>query len=230
MVLPKRIGNTEMGKEVIPWVLSHKQLDPSTRYNQQLQRGIEFNIKKGDKVLDVGPMCFPFPLATHITGNDPRDDPKNGLPFVLADVQVRLPYPDKYFDYIYCSHVLEHLKHPIAGARELSRVGKRGYVEVPSGYSTMFLYYSEVHPLWFPYQDVDGTLVFTKWDPRILKFYGDLGARKAIDRIVNGDPDEEKLTLRERAIRAFFFLNGDLMYPSQQWEDSIRIRQGAWLG
>jgi hypothetical protein len=43
-----------------------------------------------------------------------------------------LPFPDKSFDFIYCRHVLEDMYDPFLLIREMSRVGKAGYVEMPS--------------------------------------------------------------------------------------------------
>jgi len=218
-----------MSVVLVPWVVSHHYLNPLERYNIQVARGVDFGIKPRETVLDVGPMCFPFPLATHRMGSDERDDPKDGKPFFLSDIQERTPFKDKQFDFVYCSHVLEHLDNPVAGALELSRIGKRGYIEVPSGYCTMYLFYGLVHPKWFFYTDPDGGFVFTQWDPRILKFYEDLAARGAMDRIVNGDATVEHLTSRELILKNFYYKNADLFDPSQLWKDSIKIRKGAWF-
>lgn len=43
-----------------------------------------------------------------------------------------LPVGDKEFDYIICSHVIEHVENPEKFVRELSRVANRGYIEAPS--------------------------------------------------------------------------------------------------
>jgi len=42
------------------------------------------------------------------------------------------PFPDKYFDYALCTHVLEDLRDPVWVCREMCRVAKAGYIEVPS--------------------------------------------------------------------------------------------------
>jgi len=42
-----------------------------------------------------------------------------------------LPFRDASFDYVYCSHVLEHVENPTAALAEMQRVGKAGYIEVP---------------------------------------------------------------------------------------------------
>ncbi len=43
-----------------------------------------------------------------------------------------LSFADKQFDFVICSHTLEDLRDPLWVCSELMRVGKRGYVEVPS--------------------------------------------------------------------------------------------------
>jgi len=52
-------------------------------------------------------------------------------PLVIADVEA-LPFRDEAFDYIICSHVVEHVHHPDRALEELSRVGKAGYLAGPS--------------------------------------------------------------------------------------------------
>ena len=43
-----------------------------------------------------------------------------------------LPFDDDSFDFVVCSHVLEDIRDPLRVCREMVRVGKAGYVEVPS--------------------------------------------------------------------------------------------------
>lgn len=63
------------------------------------------------KILDVGPGGpeFIFPLATHAV--DYRQfvfpDSSNVTQLVVDIDQDRLPFPDKYFDFVYSRHVLE---------------------------------------------------------------------------------------------------------------------------
>jgi SAM-dependent methyltransferase len=42
------------------------------------------------------------------------------------------PFPDKFFDFFFCSHTLEDLRDPLAVCREMVRVAKAGYIETPS--------------------------------------------------------------------------------------------------
>lgn len=52
-------------------------------------------------------------------------------PIVCADIE-DLPFEDDAFDFVYCSHVLEHVGDPVAAAGELGRVGSSGIIAVPS--------------------------------------------------------------------------------------------------
>jgi len=47
----------------------------------------------------------------------------------------QIPYPDNYFDMVYCSHVIEHVEHPRILLREIKRVSKYQVFEVPLDYS-----------------------------------------------------------------------------------------------
>jgi len=97
-----------------------------------------FNIRPGDKVLDVGCGSRPFMLATHLADvsfndNSARFDlpiPLLGRPFFECSVE-KMPFGDREFDFVYCSHVLEHVRDPAQACREIMRVGKRGYIECP---------------------------------------------------------------------------------------------------
>jgi hypothetical protein len=43
-----------------------------------------------------------------------------------------LPFADKSVDFIICSHTLEDIRDPVRVCREMTRVSRRGYIEVPS--------------------------------------------------------------------------------------------------
>jgi Methyltransferase domain len=97
-------------------------------------------------VLDVGGWYQPFNLATHVIDLCPYEsrrvhdalDPEDGERFsadtwVVHDVcSAPWPFPDKSFDFVVCSHLLEDVRDPIAVCRELCRVGNTGYIETPS--------------------------------------------------------------------------------------------------
>lgn len=89
-------------------------------------------IKPSDKVLEIGPGHAPFPRANEFVDlrelpNVPKDKTHN-----IDLNQTPLPYPDKAFDFIYCRHVIEDMHNPFMLLEEMQRVGKAGYIELPS--------------------------------------------------------------------------------------------------
>jgi SAM-dependent methyltransferase len=102
------------------------------------RRHIDFDIGPRDRVLDIGSGGDPFPYATVLVDRFPgatqhRHAPfvRDGREFVEADI-CDLPFADRFFDFVYCAHVLEHVPDPLAACREIMRVGRRGYIETPT--------------------------------------------------------------------------------------------------
>ncbi len=88
-----------------------------------------------NRVLDLGPGGFNsmFPLATHIVDYRIFPEIPTLIEQYVVDIdQERLPFPDKYFDFVYSRHVLEDLHNPMGIFKELVRVSKVGYIETPS--------------------------------------------------------------------------------------------------
>lgn len=104
------------------------------------------NIKKYDLVLDVGSGDKPFWRADVIVDKYLKDDGQRNSGsmiydkrkiFMEADVE-NLPFKDKVFDFVFCSHLLEHVENPDKAIKELTRVAKKGYVEVPNAILDLF--------------------------------------------------------------------------------------------
>ncbi len=95
------------------------------------------NIHRRDFVLEIGSGHNPKPRADVLCDKFIDDDRQRGghivadRPLVEADGQ-HLPFADSAFDYVICSHVLEHIEDPVLLIHELMRVAKRGYIETPS--------------------------------------------------------------------------------------------------
>ncbi len=92
------------------------------------------------RVLDIGPGHNPFHGATHLLEIDVKEGRERGLQkmhvpdsmkLIVGDVSA-LPFPDRSFDFVYASHILEHVVDPAVACREIVRVGSAGYVETPS--------------------------------------------------------------------------------------------------
>lgn len=87
-------------------------------------------IAKDAKVLDVGPGHAPFRRAN--VSVDFVDVPgvANLVKCDLANEP--LPFADKEFDFVFCRHTIEDMYDPFPLLKEMSRVGKAGYIETPS--------------------------------------------------------------------------------------------------
>ena len=143
------------------------------RFLAYQQRYIPFKIRQGEKVLDIGSGGHPFPHATHLAdlhlnGTSHRSEPlrMTGLPLQICNIG-QLPYRSKTFDFVYCSHVLEHVSDPAKACEELMRVGARGYIETPTRLSDVMFNFIRLreHHLWHV-NCVGSTLVFMQWEDR----------------------------------------------------------------
>jgi len=156
-----------------------------------------FGILDGDRVLEVGGGFYQFPRAdvvTDITFSDSGG--RNGAQLLFREgctyvecAAESLPFRDKEFDFVYCSHVLEHTIDPARACAELQRVARRGYLEVPSRHSEV-LVGNPTHR-WMVSRDPDGTLVF---EPRPFL---DSPFRNVLHAHVLADPGFERLAQLE---------------------------------
>ena len=98
-------------------------------------------------VLDVGGWGSPFPRADWVLDLLPyetrglygydRDAVEERFrpdTWIVRDICDHEPWPfdDDQFDFAICSHTLEDIRDPIWVCQEMMRVGKAGYIEVPS--------------------------------------------------------------------------------------------------
>ncbi|MEV7013382.1 methyltransferase domain-containing protein [Streptosporangium sp. NPDC051022] len=100
-----------------------------------------------DLVVDVGGWWKPLNRADHVIDLMPYESRAGGGRLGegaerytegtwhrLDICRTPWPFPDKAFDFAYCGQTLEDVRDPIAVCRELSRIARRGYVEVPSAW------------------------------------------------------------------------------------------------
>lgn len=92
------------------------------------------------RILEVGGGHNPYVGVTHAVDKFPHDNTQRGDDLlVLESVEFRqgdleeIPFTgNQEFDFLYASHVFEHLIHPEKAVSEINRVAKRGYIETPS--------------------------------------------------------------------------------------------------
>lgn len=99
-------------------------------------------------ILDIGGWFIPYPRATHVVDLMPWETRGGKLNLArlpeemftkdtwvamdVCDPAMKLPFPDKYFDCVVCGGTLEDLPDPAPCIAEIRRVGKRGYIRVPT--------------------------------------------------------------------------------------------------
>ncbi len=136
-----------------------------------------FGIRKGDKVLDVGCGARPYIFATHLADVSLSDNtqrfggsvPPTHLPFYECSVE-SMPFKDREFDFVYCSHVMEHVGDPAAACREVMRIGKRGYIECPRSW-VEYAFHSIAHR-WLVDQERNCLIFREKLDEERNDFLG----------------------------------------------------------
>ena len=83
----------------------------------------------------------------------------------------RLPFKDKEFDFVIASHVIEHVEDFEFFIKELERISKKGYIELPTrlGDNLVFENLND-HVWWFIYDDVNSHLIVSKKNQLIEPF------------------------------------------------------------
>ena len=114
------------------------------------------------------------------------------LPRPLFDADAAdMPFANAAFDYVICSHVLEHVLDPGAVIDEMVRAATAGYIEVPRVTSAKILDFPS-HLWWC---DLDGDeLVFVakrraQYDDHIQEFVSDPAVRRDLQRLFDRNFD-----------------------------------------
>ena len=101
-------------------------------------------------VADVGPGAYPLKRANVLIDRDPKIleafPDRHGL---VCNIEHGFPgIPDKAYDYVWCSHVLEHVDSVTACAAALSRIGKSGTIVMPSAIKDGLFFFEEKAHQW----------------------------------------------------------------------------------
>jgi ubiquinone/menaquinone biosynthesis C-methylase UbiE len=191
------------------------------RYHLYQARYFEFGIRPGDRVLDIGSGHLPFPFATHLSDISTSDHSygRAGVPFRhVGDKPVfecnveNLPFEDGYFDFIYCSHVLEHVHSPEKACLELQRVGKRGFIETPHRAKDLFLNTASVSNHLWAVGLWGQTLEFSQYHEKDIQ-----GLACGVLLDMNCNPQTE----REQAFATLLNLRADRINTMAYWEDDF---------
>lgn len=126
----------------ISWRMLDVLLKPSvwlfdkSRHYRMIWRA---RLPRSAKVLEIGCGHNPWPRANVLCDLHPDDNVeregkplhRDRRPFVCADASA-LPFEDGSFDFVYCSHVAEHVTDIGGFFEEIQRVGRAGYIETPN--------------------------------------------------------------------------------------------------
>ena len=82
-------------------------------------------------ILDIGCNFDAVPYAQTVADEINFSKFYEDKKFVLIDNK-KLPFKDKEFDFVYASHVIEHVEDVLTFIKELQRISKQGYIELPS--------------------------------------------------------------------------------------------------
>ena len=176
-------------------------------------RVFQLDIGREELVLDLGAGSSPHHRADVLCDISLSDDRERGgpvrldRPCVVGDAAA-LPFRDGAFDFIICSHLLEHVRRPEACLREMMRVGRRGYIECPSEFAEKLCGWPPHR--WFVRRE-NGRLIFTE------------KARPTFDDTISSGI-WKAWNEKDSAYHLFFWRNPELFFTSYSWQGEIRYR------
>jgi len=75
----------------------------------------------------------------------------------------KLPFKDKEFDFVVASHVIEHVEDVDFFIKELERVSRKGYIELPTKLEDNLVFENKKDHLWhMDFDDVENKLIISK--------------------------------------------------------------------
>lgn len=202
----------------------YKSLPYKDRYHLYQGRYFNFGINQGDKVLDIGSGNVPFPFATHLADFAINDNHygRAGVPFKYLEGKPvfecnveHMPFKDKEFDFVYCSHVLEHVQSPSQACEELMRIAKKGYIETPTRCKDLWLNTAKKSNHKWTVKNKNDVLIFTEYSPDELE-----GLNCDILLNINCSPQSRI----EKGFTALLNLKADVVNTMLLWENSFRYK------
>jgi len=181
------------------------------------------NIKPGDKVLEIGPGGTPYLrsdvlLEIKLDSEDLYAAQRGYAPSLETNKKIvyydgkEFPFRDKEFDYVICSHVIEHVSDVELFISEMFRVAKAGYLEYPTIYYE-YLYNFNVHEN------------FIKWKNEVL-FY----LKKSETNLADFSPVH--VLFYESLGKGYFSLVNDLkgfMFEGFEWDNKFNFKKASGI-
>ena len=118
--------------------------------------------KKDWKILDIGCGYSANNYATTICDVQDLSNFYKNKNFVILKNN-DLPFDDNQFDFVISSHVMEHVKDLKYFIKEMERVSKRGYIELPTKLEDNLVFENKKEHLWqMDFDDVNHKLLISK--------------------------------------------------------------------
>lgn len=177
------------------------------------------NIGHNDKVLEIGPGADPYFRSDILLEKKYTTEEEyysqlgkeghiiTNKTIILYDGEI-MPFVDDEFDYVICSHVLEHIDDIDKFMKEIMRVGKRGYFEFPTIYYD-YIYNFDVHKTFLLHSD-NLLLWFPKENTQLSQF-----------KVVN----EFFLATLSKGYDSYINDFKDYFFQGFEWNRSLQIRK-----
>ena len=118
--------------------------------------------KKDWKILDIGCGYSANNHATTICDVQDLSHFYKDINFVILKNN-DLPFNDNQFDFVISSHVMEHVEDLKYFIKEIERVSKRGYIELPTKLEDNLVFENKKEHLWqMDFDDVNHKLLISK--------------------------------------------------------------------
>jgi len=177
------------------------------------------------RVLDIGPGTMPLEGA-NVWYLDRDEAMLAKLPperVIRADLDhLPLPLSDHEFDFVHCSHVMEHVADPVAFAAELVRIALRGVVVTPHAFKdAIFNFEDPTHRWWFFPPVVPGApMRAMPIDSNLIRALRVVSVQSAICRVYRTDPQmsDDHATLKRWVDE--HEKDMDVVVP---WEGELRV-------
>ena len=118
--------------------------------------------KRDWKILDIGCGYSANNYATTICDVQDLSNFYKDRNFVILENN-DLPFDDNHFDFVISSHVMEHVKDLEHFIKEIQRVSKKGYIELPTKLEDNLVFENKKEHLWqMDFDDVNHKLLISK--------------------------------------------------------------------
>lgn len=187
-------------------------------------------VKRKDLVLDIGSGGHPYPRADILVDRISGAEHRNNYSLITDRITIlsdarKLPFKDKSIDFSIASHILEHISNPEVFLKELIRVSKRGYIEVPSAlFERLFPY--NIHCLEIDKID-DELIIHKKSKPIIDDFmhsFSYLGKNGTLGKIMHENPASFHVRLFWEDKIKYKIINKEV---DSSWVESIYFEENS---